>query len=88
MDCDCFSFVQDILYERHGTLGSRASLVPCQRRLSIRASTSDDFSDALKELDALAAATHGEIELSFNPISHHVAAGRAVIFVGKYPNKQ
>jgi hypothetical protein len=89
MDCDCFGFAQDIDdAARFAGVESVISPVPEEALDQGIEVTSDNISDALKVLDALAAATHGEIELSFNPISHDVAAGRAVIFVGRYPKKK
>ena len=89
MDCDCFGFAQDIDdAARFAGVESVISPVPEEALDQGIEVTSDNISDALKVLDAIAAATHGEIELSFNPIDHDVAAGRAVIFVGKYPKKE
>jgi hypothetical protein len=89
MNCDCFGFAQDIDdAARFAGVRSVISPVPegaLDQGIEV---TSDNISDALKVLDALAAATHGEIELSFKPISHGVATGRAVIYVGKYPKRE
>jgi hypothetical protein len=89
MDCDCFGFAQDIDdAARFAGVESVISPVPEEALDQGVEVTFDNISVALKVLDALAATTHGEIELSFNPISHDVAAGRAVIFVGKYPKRE
>ena len=89
MDCDCFGFAQDIDdAARFAGVESVISPVPEEALDQGIEVTSGNISDALKVLDALAAATHGEIELSVKPLGYDVAAGRAVIFVGRYPKKK
>jgi hypothetical protein len=89
MDCDCAGFAQDIDdAARLAGVESIINPVPEEALDQGIEVASDNILEALTILDVLAAATHGEIELSFKPVSYDVAAGRAVIYLGKYSKKE
>ena len=78
MDCDCFGFAQDIDdAARFAGVESVISPVPEEALDQGIEVTSDNISDALKVLDALAAATHGEIELILPRISSNAELARS-----------
>jgi hypothetical protein len=89
MDCDCAGFAQDIDdAARLGGVDSVISPVPEEALDQGIEVASDNILEALTVLDVLAAATHGEIELSFKPISHDMPVGRAVIYLGRYAKQE